>query len=488
MTAAQTDSRTETGARTAQRIAWVVAGAFFMETLDGTIIATALPAIAHSFGIRPLDASLGITIYLVAMAVGVVASGWLAQRLGTRRVFVGALALFSLSSLLCAVAPDFWVFVGARLVQGLAAASMSPVGRLVVLRETPKPRIIEAIALITWPGLIAPVVGPPLGGLIITYVSWHWIFLVNVPLGLLTIGLVFRFFPARAAERSAVPLDAWGLLLASVAVAAVVLGLSFLAEGQVAPVWAESAIVLGVLVGWAAVRHSRRHTHPILDLRPLGYPTFALATASAGMLSRIAINASPFLLPLMFQLGFGWNALRAGSMVLPYMLGNLVIKSVTTPLLRRFGFRRTLIWNGWLNVACLAAIGSIQPSLPVAVIAPLLLIAGMSRSMNFTSINTLAFADVPDAMRAHASALATLLQQVSVVLGVAVGVLVLGFARNLRGAESIALPDFRWAWAAVALIMVVAVMLYRRLPEDAGSALASGPGGPQGAAEKRKAG
>jgi EmrB/QacA subfamily drug resistance transporter len=469
-------SQAETGAKAAQRIAWVVAGAFFMETLDGTVIATALPAIAGTFGITPLDASLGITVYLVAMAVGVVASGWLAQRLGARRVFVLAVGLFSLSSLLCAVAPDFWTFVGARLVQGLAAAAMSPVGRLVVLRETPKGRIIEALALITWPGLIAPVVGPPLGGLITTYVSWPWIFLVNVPLGIVTIGLVFRFFPARVAERSNAPLDVWGLCLGSVSVAAVVLGLSFLAEGQIAPAWCASAMLLGVLTGWAAVRHSFRRAHPILDLRPLRYPTYALATISGGMLSRIAINASPFLLPLMFQLGFGWSALRAGSMVLPYMLGNLVMKAVTTPVLRRFGFRRTLIWNGWLCAACLLAIGVIPQSWPVMLIAPLLVVAGMSRSMNFTAITSLAFADVPDALRAHASALATLLQQIAIVLGVAVGVMVLGLARNLRGADAIALPDFRWAWAVVTLIMVAAVLLLRRLPEDAGSALAAEQG------------
>ncbi|MFT4265777.1 MAG: MFS transporter [Xenophilus sp.] len=468
----------------AQRIAWVVAGAFFMETLDGTVIATALPAIAHSFGIQPLDASLGITVYLVAMAAGVVASGWLAQRWGARRIFVLALGLFSLSSLLCALAPGFGAFAGARLTQGLAAAFMSPVGRLVVLRETPKPRIIEALALITWPGLIAPVVGPPLGGLITTYASWRWIFLINVPLGVLAIGLVLLLFPARTAERPDAPLDAWGLVLTSLSVAAVVLGLSLLAEGQVAPAWSASVIVMGCLTGAAAVRHSRLRADPILDLRPLSHPTYALATASAGLLSRIAINASPFLLPLMFQMGFGWSAMRAGSMVFPYMLGNLAMKAVTTPVLRRFGFRRTLIWNGWLCAASLLAIASIPASLPAAAIAVLLVVAGMTRSMNFTAVNTLAFADVPDALRAHASALATLCQQVSIVLGVAVGVLVLGLARNLRGTGALALGDFRWAWAAVGLLMSVAVLLLYRLPRDTGSALAAG--GPQPAHAGRR--
>jgi EmrB/QacA subfamily drug resistance transporter len=468
---------TTQAANHATRIAWVVAGAFFMETLDSTIIVTVLPAIAASYGVSALDASLGVTVYLVAMAMGIPAAGWLALRLGARRVFLAAVAVFTATSLLCALAPNFETFVGFRFAQGLAAAFMSPMGRLVVLSETPKPRIIEALGLITWPGLIAPVLGPPLGGLIVTYAPWQWIFLINVPLGLLAIGLILWLFPSRQAERPDAPLDGWGLLWTMLSLACLVLGVTMLSESS-GGLWVAAVLVtVGIATGCLALRHARRHADPILDLRPFGVRSYAIAGGSAGLLSRIAINASPFLLPLMFQIGFGWSALQAGSMVIAYMAGNLAMKAVTTPILRKFRFKTVLLTNGVLCTACLFAMAALTARTPAPVMMILLVVAGMTRSMNFTGVTTLAFADIPDALRAHASALATMLQQVAIVFGVALAAFVLGLSRTVRSSDALRLVDFQVAWLLVGACMALSLFLMRRLPADAGYALATRPGG-----------
>ncbi len=455
---------------TSRRIALTVAAAFFMEALDGTVIATALPAIAAAYGVTALDASLGVTVYLMAIAVCVPAAGWLAERFGARRVFALAVACFTVSSLLCGLAPSFAAFVAARAVQGCAAAFMSPVGRLVVLRETPKHHIIEAIGTITWPGLIAPVIGPPLGGLITTQASWHWIFLLNVPLGLIGLVLILRLFPRRAATRR-VPFDLPGFALTALALAALIQGLARLGEGQGDRRLTAVLLLVGALASVASIWHARRAATPMLDLRALRVPTFALAVVSAGFVSRIAINAAPFLLPLMFQIGFGLDALQAGTMVLVYMAGNLLMKSATTPILKRHGFRRVMLVNGTLCAASLCGCALLAPGAPIFVTVPLLLAAGMTRSMNYTSITTLAFADVPDEQRAGASALSTMLAQVGSALAVAVAASMLGASQALRGAPGLALADFRNAWIGVGLLMAIATLQMRRLVPDAGAAM-----------------
>ncbi|APW40066.1 MFS transporter [Rhodoferax koreense] len=450
-----------------RRIPLIVAAAFFMETLDSTIVTTALPAIAKSFNATTLSLSLSISAYLVALAVFVPTAGWASDRFGARRLFAGAIALFTLSSLLCALSPNLWSFIAARTLQGVAAAFMSPVGRLVVLRSTPKQRLIEAIGLITWPGLIGPVLGPPLGGLISTYASWHWIFLINIPLGIAGVWMVLRHVPDEVTGRRT-PFDVRGFGLTALALAALVHGLALLGEAQgaasTALVWLTAACMSGAL----AIRHALRHPTPMLDLRAARVPTFAISMLTAGMMARIAISATPFLLPLMFQIGFGLDAFRAGLMLLVYMGGNLAMKSATTPVLRRFGFRRVLTLNGLLCAAAMAACGLLTPGLSLAVIYPVLFIAGMSRSMHFTTVSSLAFADIAADQRAGASTISAMAQQVAATLGVAFAVLALAFFQNLRGASALSLADFQRALLAGAALMALAALYSLRLAPDAG--------------------
>ena len=449
----------------ARAVALIVAGTFFMEFLDGTVIATALPAMAQDFG-RPVEAlSIGISAYLLTLAVFIPLSGWVADRYGTRDVFLAAIAIFTGASMVCGLCTGLWPFVAARVLQGLGGAMMVPVGRLAVLRTTEKAALVGAIALLTWPALAAPVLGPPVGGMLTTYASWRWIFYLNVPLGLLAIGLSAAFMP-NLREEVRRPFDIPGFLLSGAALALVMEGTELLSGDG--PGWAAPLVlVVGVLLGVAAVRHGLRAAAPMLELSALRVPTF-LATVTGGTVFRVTIGTVPFLLPLLFQIGFGLDAFHSGMLVLATFLGNIGMKPFTTAIMRRFGFRTTGLATGVLAAVAMALCAVLYPGTPLPVLVVVLFAGGLTRSMQFTVLNTLAFVDIPSRRMSAASSLASVAQQMSVGLGVALGAACLHLAA-LRHVGPPSLEDFHAVFLFVAVLMLAGLPAILRLPAAAGA-------------------
>ncbi|HEV2201219.1 MAG TPA: MFS transporter [Bryobacteraceae bacterium] len=443
--------------RRAAAVALLVAGAFFMENLDGTVIATALPQMARSFGVSPIDLNMGMTVYMLTLAVFIPVSGWMADRYGARVIFSSAIALFTGASVVCGFSQGLWEFTTARVLQGIGGAMMVPVGRLVVLRITEKKDLLRAIAYLTWPGLAAPVLGPPLGGFITTYWSWRWIFFLNIPLGVAALALSLHWVRSEI-HHAPRPLDWTGFALAGSACTSLLYGMELVGRQDAS--WAAPILLVsyGILAGSFAVRRFRVIEHPLLDLSALRIHTYAVSLLS-GSLFRIAVNVSPFLLPLMFQVPFGLSAFHSGLLLLALFAGNFTMKSVTTPVLRRFGFRRVLIVNGILTGVLILSFAALTQQAPLPVIAALLFVHGLSRSMQFTSVNTLSYVDVPKPQMSGANTFASVLQQLAMGMGVAVGALALRAAGWLRGNHSgvPALADFHIAFALVAIMAFAAV-------------------------------
>ncbi|HAU5635179.1 MFS transporter [Citrobacter amalonaticus] len=454
--------------------ALLVAGAFFMEFIDGTVIATALPDMAKSFGVQAVDLNIGISAYLITLAVLIPASGWIADRFGARKIFTLALAIFTLASVLCGLSTTLESFLAMRILQGVGGALMVPVGRLAVLRITPKHQLITAIATLTWPALVAPIIGPPLGGFITSYANWRWIFFINVPLGLLAIALALRFIPnIRDDDRR--PFDLPGFLATAIAMVSLVYAMELLGSQHPESGLTIALLALGVGTFAFSLRHFRRAAWPMIRLDAMQVPTFRV-TMYGGSLFRASISAVPFLLPLMFQVGFGMNAFQAGSLVLAVFVGNLTIKPATTPLIRWLGFKKLLLINGALNVLALLACALITPSTPVWLILLVLYLGGVFRSIQFTGISTLAFADVPSAQMSYANTLFSTATQLAVGLGISLGAIGIRIGANVSewlGMSAIPGISFRLAFVAIALICLIGMVDTLRLVKDAGSAVSA---------------
>ncbi|MDX8535107.1 MFS transporter [Mesorhizobium sp. VK25A] len=461
-------SQSTHSARQSRRVALIVAVAFFMQLLDSTIISTSLPQMGQSFGVPAVAMSIGITAYMLTMAVFVPLSAWLADRFGARTIFLVAIALFTLASIACGFSQSLTAFVAARIVQGLGSALMTPVGRILVLRNAEKSELLNATALITWPALFAPVIGPVLGGFITTYLSWHWNFFINAPLGLTGLALVARFVPGDR-DSEAKPFDWPGFFLTSLGLAVMLYGLERLAHPGDSLLPTIGSIGIGIVIGWSAVRHLLQARHPLLDLSAFKVLTFAISTLAAGTVFRVAINATPFLLPLLFQVGFGLRPVDAGLLVLAYFLGNLGMKTVTTPTLRRFGFRAVMVVNGAIASLAIMACGAISPQTPLALTVALMLVAGLSRSMQFTALNTLAFADIGARQRSSAATLSSMLQQIAMLFGVAIAAAILNLSQIIRGEAEPDLLDFRITFAVIGLVGLAAAMRFLVLPANAGA-------------------
>ena len=460
--------------RTFSASALLVAGAFFMEFLDGTVIATALPDMARDFGVTAVELNIGISAYLITLAVLIPASGWIADRFGARAIFTLALAIFTLASVFCGLSTEVHIFVAMRILQGVGGALMVPVGRLAVLRTTPKHQLIKAIATLTWPALVAPIIGPPLGGFITRYASWHWIFFINVPLGLAAIILSLRIIPdIRETERRSFDLS--GFITTSVAMVSLVTAMERLGDRQpqIWPTLALAALGFGCLL--YSIRHFRRAAAPMVRLDALQVPTFRV-TMYGGSLFRASISAVPFLLPLLFQVGFGMDPFHSGLLVLAVFVGNLTIKPATTPLIRWLGFRRLLLINGALNVCSLLACALLTPQTPVWAIMLILYLGGVFRSVQFTGVSTLAFADVPAAQMSDANTLFSTASQLAVGLGITLG------AIGIRLGEQVgdwlhlsAVPgiSFRLAFVFIAVICLVGMIDSLHLAKTAGSSVSA---------------
>ncbi|WP_239162683.1 MFS transporter [Paractinoplanes rishiriensis] len=445
-------------------LALLVAGTFFMEILDATIIAPAAPHIAADLGVAPVTVNVAITAYVLTLAVLIPISGWLTERFGARRIFTMAIVIFTLASIGCAAAQDLTALVAARVLQGVGGAMMVPVGRLVVIRTTAKTGLVRAIAYLTWPALVAPLIAPALGGALSQYASWRWIFLINVPLGIVALVLARRLVPDVRAD-DAGRLDWRGFLLGALGIAALVVGL----EGVAAPApnWpvALTALATAVLALTLAVGYLLRVTRPLVDLRILRVHTYRV-TALGGSVFRAVITAIPFLLPLFFQLGFGWSAAYAGLLVIALFAGNVGIKPLTTPLMRRFGMRPVMLASVLASAACLVGIAFLTAGTPLILLIMLLTLSGIFRSTGFTTYNTVAFADVPGERMTSANTLMSTLQELGAGLGVAIGALLVRLGTNLD------LDAFRFAFVALAVLLAIPAIEAFLLPRAAGNVVA----------------
>lgn len=451
----------------------IVACALFVENMDSTVLATALPAIARDLGTDPVALKLAMTSYLLSLAVFIPVSGWVADRFGARPTFVMAICVYLAGSLGCAAGDSLGGLVAARFFQGIGGAMMVPVGRLVILRSVPKAGLVQALAWLTIPALVGPVVGPPLGGLIATYAHWRWIFLINLPIGLAGIVLAWRFLP-NLREPEPRRLDVPGLLLSGGGLGLTIFGFSSLG-GHLWPVRFSVGILcvgMALLAGYAW--HARHAREPLLDLGLFRLPTFR-AGVLGGSLFRIGIGATPFLLPLMLQLGFGLTPLQSGAITFVSAVGAMFMKTLTSRIFRRFGFRPTLIVGAILASLLLALQGQFTPAWPYALMLGTLLIGGCFRSLEFTGLNALSYDEVGNARMSQATSLSSMMQQLSLSLGVTLGAFALTLSARIGGTPVEALGNFRTAFVVVALISLSSLFFFLRLPRHAGAELAGRP-------------
>jgi EmrB/QacA subfamily drug resistance transporter len=446
----------------------ILAVALFMENMDSTVISTSLPAIAADIGTSPIALKLALTAYLVSLAIFIPISSWFADKYGAKRVFLTAIMVFMAGSIGCAIAGSLGGFVMARFLQGMGGAMMTPVARLVLVRTTERRELVAAMAWLTVPGLIGPLIGPPLGGFITTYFSWHWIFLINIPIGLIGI-LMARIYLPPMEPIGVKPMDVTGFIIVALAASGIVFGLSVISLPALPPFVGGAAVMIGIVASAAYVFHARRVANPILDFSLFQDGVFRAAIVGGSMF-RIGSGALPFLLPLLFQLGFGMTPFESGSLTFATALGAMVMKFVAPGLLRLAGFRNVLILAG-LITACFTA-GNIlfTPLTPHLVILLVLLAAGFSRSMFFTSANALVFATLDDKQASQATAISATTQQVSIALGVAVAGGVLELSGLITG-QATSIESFHVALIAVAIITALSVIPFLGMAPEAGNAV-----------------
>jgi EmrB/QacA subfamily drug resistance transporter len=447
----------------------IVACALFMENLDSTIVATSLPAIAADLHQDPIALKLSMTSYMLAQAVFIPASGWVADRFGTQKVFRAAIIVFTIGSILCGLSSTLPQFIAARILQGCGGAMMTPVGRLALFRSIERSEIVRAMAYLTIPALIGPMLGPPLGGFISTFLHWRWNFWINVPIGVLGVILTTLYIP-NSREENVAAFDLRGFLLSGLGLSSLIFGLTVLGRGFI-PRDANLALILfGAICMAIYIRHALKAENPILDLRLLRIKTF-WASLVGGFFFRIGVGATPFLLPLMLQLGFGMTAFQSGLTTFVATAGALVMKATAETVLNRFGFRQTLVFNALISAAFLAFNGAFRADTPQVLMLAALFVGGFFRSLQFTALNALAYADLDNAALSKATSFSAVVQQLALSSGVAIAAAVVEATRVASVDGAIVAADFPPAFFTVALVTAASALIFMRLPRDAGASL-----------------
>jgi len=439
-----------------------------MQNLDSTALATGLPAIAESLGETPLRLHLAITSFMLSLAAFLPVSGWVADRFGARTIFRLAMIIFTLASIACGMAQSFEWLIAARIVQGAGGALMVPVGRLILVRSVPKSELISAMALMGMPALVGPIIGPVLAGFIITVASWRWIFWFNVPIAILGVVLVSIFIDD-IREPNVKRFDWSGFFLSSFGLCGTLFGLDALTTHDSVDAISLGALIGGVIATALYVFHARRVDNPILDLALLKYPTFRVSV-TGGSLFRFGVGAMPFLLPLLMQQGFGYTPLQSGGITFVSAAGSFGMRTLAKRILRRFGFRSVLIWNTLIASFFLALCAIFTPDTPKFLMMGVIFLGGVFRSLQFTALNTIGFAEIDNPLMSQATSFSQMAQRLALSLGVGISAFVLHLTGG--GAAKLPVHSFATAFLVIGALSCLSMVSFFGLSPDAGAELA----------------
>ncbi|MGX6408060.1 MFS transporter [Weissella confusa] len=445
------------------KVALLMAASLFMDVMDGTIVTTALPKMAQNFNVSAATISLLVSTYMIAVAVFIPLSGWIAQRLGNKRIWLLAVALFTVSSLGSALAPNFAVLLTMRVIQGIAGAMMTPTARLIVLEKTPANQLLRMISYLVWPSLVAPALAPVIGGMFVTYFTWHWIFLINLPIGIIAFLIGLHLLP-KDEVKQARAFDVRGFIELALASVALLAGAEMVARTGAVVWYGLTLVVIGILLGVNVFFHLRKAENPLFSVDAMKVPTFRVFQ-TGGTIFQVTIASLPYVLTVLLQTVFGWTAARAGWYVLFIFVGNIGIKPFTNPIIRKMGFSGALVASFSMLALSSFALALVRPTSPAVWIMLLALISGVGRSLAFTSYNGLQFTEIAPEDRNGANTLTAVTQSMGQGLGISLITVIIHLFQthfSLQGAYS-------WGFVVLGVFAIIPMLEILTLPKDAGS-------------------